>query len=193
MPRRLPSLMGPLVLLVCAPASAEVVFDGLKPGFQELTLLRGSMDFTLVHPLKILHGHVEGLTAHVRLNPEDLKQGIHLVIRGKRNALSFDENDGTALVSKISPTDWSFDSRALFLTLDGKFTFAGWFSSDKVSHPLTLPTALCEVEFMAMRCKFDDTYDVSKWGWNIPQLMMLPISPKISFRAGLEFGQKANP
>lgn len=50
----------PVLVAISHPASAEIFYSGKG---KEWVFLRGNVDFTLVHPLKILHGHVGDMGA----------------------------------------------------------------------------------------------------------------------------------
>src|SRR5688572_20656192 len=112
------------ILFAGLSARAETVNPGRGAW---LPFLRGNLDFTIVHPLKVFHGHLtpKGGTAQVTL--EKLKDGFHASLFGNIMEIGFDEPKGASLVTGSG--QWSFQ---FYVAIHQESEKEGWEAFDLV-------------------------------------------------------------
>ncbi len=179
------------LLLSGFAARAEVIF---KHKGEELVFLRGNVDFTLVHPLKILHGHIGDMSGVSKLEPGELLSGVFVSMTGDTGRISFDEPQGAKIQSWMgAPTPWKVESYTLVpKRREGDTDFvelvANWtIGPKKFVH--NVPVS-CQADEQTLRCRLSTVATFSGLGWDRPIMLFFPVADKFEVTGEFVFGEK---
>lgn len=173
---------------------AEVVFSKGN-GIVTWPFLRGQLDFTVRHPLRVFHGKIEKFSGSASLNPENLLAGIEINVEGNSNNATVEGNYGKKLLDGFGPaTPWRFNSHSFIhrgttadsqinLDLIMNFVYGGRVTIDKMP-------VICAIDAQAFRCRFEGGFRTSRIGFENPKIFFLPISDDFDAKGEFVFGDK---
>lgn len=159
--------------------------------------LRGNIEFTLTHPLRIFHGRIEKMGGSVNLDPEDVNKGMQIQLQGNTRDAIYEDPHAKGIQAWIGTgTDWSIESHAFIARGGGdegrriepiyNFTFGGKTVTDKF-------LATCSNDVQVLRCRFDTRIAAPRMGISVPKLMGIPSQSLVAVRGEVVFGEKEGP
>jgi len=184
-------ILGLLLLGLVRPASAEIVYGNQG---REWTLLRANVDFTLIHPLKILHGHLGDIVGSVKVDPAAVAGGMFLAIHGNTGKISFDEPQGSRILNWAgNPMDWNLvvytvihrrhEGESDYFDLIGNWGVGG----KKIVYNVPVR---CQADEDVFHCNVGTTGSFKAMGWDRPMMMFFPVDDKFEVSGELTFGEK---